>query len=506
VRTIYRIHPGIGIARLGNSHSEFFIGPEAPGFVPLGSGPYRDGSGRIKRQGARFRVFAYEFGEKGRLERIREVTTAEARIEWQVHLANRKAAADTFPPQTPPVPRNAEVSDRSRLVIDAGRQTIGGPEQEVTLAGRFLESPVELGHLRTDEGGRLIVLGGFGVSRSVPEGMPILEFANNDGWHDDSSDGPVTATVTVGDEPPVAAEPAWVIVAPPDFAPGLGSVTSLYDVVFQVATELEPGLIPRRVSFTRDVYPILARAAHLSWLNEMARFGHGAETGGNFLAPAVLAQLASAGTEAAEARRAVLRRVRNPDGGNTGAATMPRLKSGLDPANPAAGMSRQASLTRYQYGVLRNWADGLFEADWTGSPLTAIPYGDLPELDRPAGLDRAAPEPCVGDPFFPGIECGFIMALRQTYERPFRIARTKQPGELTGQMAVPWQADFVDCGRLWWPAQRPNEVRREGDWADWVPDGFGHLDMVENWSGLGFIVHDGEEYVERERLLGVPVA
>ena len=34
-----RIHPGIGLARLGNS-DEFFIGPEAPGVVvdPGGSG------------------------------------------------------------------------------------------------------------------------------------------------------------------------------------------------------------------------------------------------------------------------------------------------------------------------------------------------------------------------------------------------------------------------------------------------------------------------------------
>ena len=51
MQTIYRIHPGIGIARLGNSRTDFFVGPEAPEVLPLGSGPYRDASGRIKRQG-----------------------------------------------------------------------------------------------------------------------------------------------------------------------------------------------------------------------------------------------------------------------------------------------------------------------------------------------------------------------------------------------------------------------------------------------------------------------
>ena len=52
-----RVHPGIGIARLGNS-DEFFIGPEAPGVVvdPGGSGgPGPDGG--YVRGGAVFRHF-----------------------------------------------------------------------------------------------------------------------------------------------------------------------------------------------------------------------------------------------------------------------------------------------------------------------------------------------------------------------------------------------------------------------------------------------------------------
>ena len=53
-----RIHPGIGIARLGNS-PEFFIGPEAPGEISDpggdgGGGPdggsYKDSQQRMKRQ------------------------------------------------------------------------------------------------------------------------------------------------------------------------------------------------------------------------------------------------------------------------------------------------------------------------------------------------------------------------------------------------------------------------------------------------------------------------
>ena len=32
---IYRIHPGIGIARLGDSPGEFYIGPEKPAALPI---------------------------------------------------------------------------------------------------------------------------------------------------------------------------------------------------------------------------------------------------------------------------------------------------------------------------------------------------------------------------------------------------------------------------------------------------------------------------------------
>ena len=51
----YAIYPGIGVARVGNSPDEYFIGPEAPGEVPQPEGGYKDSAGRVKRQAARFR-------------------------------------------------------------------------------------------------------------------------------------------------------------------------------------------------------------------------------------------------------------------------------------------------------------------------------------------------------------------------------------------------------------------------------------------------------------------
>ncbi|WDM17380.1 LodA/GoxA family CTQ-dependent oxidase [Streptomyces lavenduligriseus] len=61
---------------------------------------------------------------------------------------------------------------------------------------------------------RLVVLGGKGHS-AAPFGEPPLSFGNNDGWCDDISDGPVTATLTLEGRA-VPVEPAWVVVAPPN--------------------------------------------------------------------------------------------------------------------------------------------------------------------------------------------------------------------------------------------------------------------------------------------------
>jgi hypothetical protein len=130
-------------------------------------------------------------------------------------------------------------------------------------------------------------------------------------------------------------------------------------------------------------------------------------------------------------------------------------------------------------------------------------------------LDRAALEPCVGTPFFPGIEAGIIMANRNTYgDKPFRISTQLSAGDLTAGNAVPWQADFIECGILWWPAQRPVSVFRPGETNtfDWVPNAIAgpnatnwrlaHKWMVDHWTHLGFIVQNGDRFEEVERLAG----
>jgi peptidoglycan hydrolase-like protein with peptidoglycan-binding domain len=492
-RTDYKIHPGIGIARLGDSPTEFFIGPEAPGRVAPEQPPQRDATGFIKRQAARFRVYGYHYDAAGKLVEVHEVTPDRAQVIWTVQLVNRKAASAQFPVD-PKSPRRNAAIDEASLVIDAGAQTLSGAERHLPLQGFFLGAAVRLGDLRTDAQGRLLVLGGHGVSRA-PGGEPIDSFANNDGWHDDVSDGPVTARVVLASGETVDAESAWAVVAPPRYAPEIHNVVTWWDQAFDVATRLQTTLTASQPSFTDHIYPILERASKLAWVSRVARNGHGPNATWNFLAPERLAQLASSSPETRALREKVSQSLRRPD---SSAGNMPLLNSGVDPNNPQEGLDPM--LTKTQLAWMAQWALGVFTADWTGKVPAAPAFEAISVASQPAALDRAALEACIGGPFYPGIEVGYVMARLDTYRAPFRIATTHHAGYLTAGLAVPWQADFSACGERWWPAQRPVSVFR-GDSTtatDWTDASM--TEMVTEWANLGFIRREGERYVERERI------
>jgi hypothetical protein len=280
---VYKIHPGIGIARVGDSEQDFFIGPELPGRGPveLSAGveqpvtSFKDGSFRVKRQAARFRLFAYDEDEGGKLSNPREITADDAEITWTVELANRKAAARESPPPLPTQPlRNPQQANRARLEITPSPRAVSGRSQQGPAFddGLFEDVPVYLGELRTDSAGRLLVLGGRGRSRSIPANQPLFSFANNNFWHDDVSDGIVRASVRVSGQTAVEVAPqhsSWVIVAPPDFAPALGGIVTLYDIMQQAAVERMWAQPPAMPSFRNDILPILERASGLRWVHEL---------------------------------------------------------------------------------------------------------------------------------------------------------------------------------------------------------------------------------------------
>ncbi|GGV07137.1 hypothetical protein GCM10010260_51010 [Streptomyces filipinensis] len=466
------IHPSLGIARVGNSPTEFFIGPEVPGVPPQPAGGFKDGEGRVKRQAARFRVYGYAADGTA----LGELTAEHAEISWTVELANTKAAwfkfvgrhqdgAEGGGARDPRARRNqaVDVDDpeaRSRLAVRPGPRTVTGPGQSGPGGrfdtGTFLGRPVPLGELRTDDDGRLLVLGGFGRSGTTRPDNPVVHFANNDFWYDDVSDGPVHASVTLrnGGEP-LRAQPAWVLVTPPDFSPHTENLVTLYDVIAEAQRYEQPD----SVSFTRDIHPILRRVSDYQWVNAAALRGHGEGEPGDFLAPTLLGQLASNGPGTAELRRSVFRRLRGPGAGVAEATSvyMPQLAG--DDGEPLDGRpGRWMSLLPGQYERMRLWAEGDFTPDWTGrAPDPAEP---APQ-DEPHALVRAALEACSGGPFYPGIEMTYIAQDPDLWAGPFRLREDLEPGDLTKHMALPWQADFYECNTHWWPAQRPDDVYPE---------------------------------------------
>ena len=262
----YESHPAIGIARVGSSRLDsaegYFRAPE-PGVPPPAK--YRDPAGDLKRQAARFRIFACDRDERGTLLDATELTLgAVKKLTWTVHLVNRKGV----------VPRqygrrgqrnNAtgrDDQDRS-LIIDPGPRAVSAPGERAEFdSGRFRSTPVPLGAMTMDAHGRLIVFGGYGRSGSDPI-QPRLnarngQFADNDHWYDDISDGPVTAIIELADGA-VARATAWVVVGPPDFAPGITNLVTLYDVLFDLERASFAG---SSGSTRRDRHPSQPRFIH----------------------------------------------------------------------------------------------------------------------------------------------------------------------------------------------------------------------------------------------------
>ncbi len=511
------IHPAVGVARVGNSPAEYFIGPEVSDPVPEKPGFYRDCSGALKRQAARFRIYGYNCAG----DVVAELTADTADIRWTVHVANRKAewyqwtmALDIPEAAGSTIPRrNAKVTgeQRNELVIDAGPKSIRGKSTqglEYEFRGKFQNVDVYLGDVRTDDAGRLLFLGGHGVSAS-PTGSPIFNpddpngFINADGWYDDMSDGPVTATVTI-EARSIPVESAWVLTAPPDYGPNVHGVRTLYDLLYDLYVTVGWLDAPREVSFRDDVYPILRRLSRLQWVNRgfATQFGYNGPN--DFEDPDYVAKLARVPMEGEvdlhkELRRQVFNSFRDPNGTGNNQLPWPWIYGDAMDVPPANTPRQNASVSPTQYLALMAWVAGRF-----------VPYqgkaGDLPDAfskvdlqDQPAMLDRAALTFCLADAFHPGCEVTWPIRHLTMFHAPFRIRHRSSgepepdygktltpatalsltgplheqgPGDLTRWMGLPWQADTGFCRSgydadydpyvpTFWPARVPNQVLTE---------------------------------------------
>lgn len=327
-KVTYRIHPAIGIARVGNSPNDIYLAPEKEGALPIlcdnegnaildsngkeqTTTAFKDDNNCIKRQAARFRI--YEYSDKyphGKELQLGDTIQGQGPtgkllgIEWTVYMANKKASwyqfhqlegehgyADDHPM------RNAEITggERQNLIIDPGSQTVyGGSDQSCNDKNKpkapnnfRLESaaftkgenphqsqsfPPELqpdsidtlGSINTvktnDDQIRLIVRGGHGNSGTYLSNFPgpiIKAYANNPGWFDDVSDGPVSAKLVYFDEDTCqmryqAVDPAWIIVGYPSYAPQIVDMVTMDDVVYDGAVRnfaYDTYLYGRRNSF-----------------------------------------------------------------------------------------------------------------------------------------------------------------------------------------------------------------------------------------------------------------
>jgi L-Lysine epsilon oxidase N-terminal/L-lysine epsilon oxidase C-terminal domain/von Willebrand factor type A domain len=473
-----KIHPAIGIARLGNSPAEFFIGPETtlPPAIPAGG--YKDASCRIKRQAARFRLYAYHSDGT-----VTELNTANAEITWTVQLANKKASGLKIDPTNASVVlRNKHVTgaDRAQLNITPPTGTLVGPSQIVNFNtgqirvwrtdGTNASETVDLGEARTDPESRLLVLGGFGKSRS-PTNRPLEsgDTLNNDEWYDDSSDGPVNATVKILSSGEVyTADGAWVVVAPPKYAPPLTNAITLWDRLFQFFVDNSLATTPTTTSFARDVYPILRAALDIEDVNAAA--------GGHHLSYINPANFPMSGMSFQATRQAIFGSLTD-SAGNGG--DMPYLAGG-------------GRLTAIQYGHMQRWAndpsDGSLDITW---PVTS------PTIS-PQELDRAALFHCVGAALSPGMEVSNFLLQSSSVYSGFRLNHSLvNAGDLTAGLSLPWQTDFAACAGRWWPPNRPDEVRKAATsgYVAWDRN----ANMIEDWPILGFVVAQGSNRIEVER-------
>jgi hypothetical protein len=205
----YKIHPAFGIARTGDS-PETFVGPETTDPPAPPTGGYKDSNFRIRRQGARFRVFDHS----GLLST--EVT--HATITWTVLLGRAGVQAP------PAIQLTGANQSASFAKVPLPNGSSGG---------------VSFGDVRTEEAGHLVVVGGL-----------------VNGGFDGICSGWVKATVTTasGTEDAMAA---WVVVAPPNYSPHTRSIVSAYDRLFDAFHAAWGLSVPAKPRYVSDIWPIL---------------------------------------------------------------------------------------------------------------------------------------------------------------------------------------------------------------------------------------------------------
>lgn len=504
----YLLSPSVGIARLGNSTTDFYLTPITIGGLPLecdsngnptgtSFSTFKDSMGRVKRQAQPFHIFRTQDGVS--YEEVTLSTSGVQSIEWTVHLANKKAAwyqfselqgnlllgeGNSYANQKIAL-RNATVTSptaRQQLIIDPGPRTLSGPNQSVEVSrtnipsnypfGSFPNSnptygwPINsLGTLKTDSDGRLLVLGANGRAGGDE---PISSYGGADTWYDDIADGPVYCVVNFSDGTSQSLN-AWVACCSPDFAPEIVNISTLDDTMFDVAVRyfnFQPNMYQNGqwnlnyiANFQRDILPIIQRISRYQWVANVQSmsafcsniFDYGDPSSANAANRQLYFSYFRNPTiymqnDTIEGQSATLW---SPDN-----IPMMPLNSGSNSVNNV-DIEKFLTLNQTQYFLMSQWAAGNFVNDSNYTPFPIWPG------------TQAAVGNCVGLPMCPGIEVTWSMQNPAVYAAPYVIGQygdeatyqqvglspsrdeTEQggcePGDLTKRMAIPWQADFFNC-------------------------------------------------------------
>ncbi|MGD9530093.1 MAG: LodA/GoxA family CTQ-dependent oxidase [Pseudonocardia sp.] len=530
----YRIHPSVGIARMGDSTTTFFVGAEQPvdQFVPTlrripgvsDARPNRDWlhdpDGRLAKQAARFRIFAflyddYVFWRDDLPKKVWEVTNADYDIAWTVEVANLKSftgdALDRWKGGSDPGPGIHELPYRPAA------QHLSTDVANAFTAPRAFQGPgrVALGSAVLDAAaadlGTLLVIGSSGVAQPIPGEPTDARGLFRAGWEDDSADGRVTATVTPksgstqpgADQGAKAARAAWVVINLPDYGWDVEESGSLYDVALNHGTYRtnhdrfccgKLDFFGATVTVEKHLLPLLKSYVQMPYVSESiqdapaAHFLDLAAARGNppFLFPR-LREPVDTTKEPGHIRGAM-----EDDFGPTRGANMPRQIS--------------YSLPRLIHGWMGSWAAGTLD------DVTRFPPATVTDIDRPELMDMAAMRSMLGGSFLPGLEVGRDAGRWRNWQADWGVRLghvdvriTAEPGTLTRGLAVPWQADFVACNQDWWPASRPDRTTSIPDdpstpdddrvFKTWMSHPGGEIntgdELITHWAGLGFVRKTG---------------
>jgi L-lysine 6-oxidase len=496
----YAIHPKMGVARLGNSQKAFYLGPEKTGGLPircdLDGNPildngleqpvnrFKDKTGAIKRQAARFKIFVYEDGSsEGREISINDSDIAG--IKWTAHIANKKAVwynfselqgdltfgeYNSYENQHIPL-RNSDIQgkERQKYIIDPGPRSVAQPGQKAKFSyynmpadypdasfpqnARQYANITSLGEIMMDSQGRLVLLGGFGNSGGPGD---ISSFAGANGWFDDISDGYVLATINFKDGSSIDLEPAWVIIGSPKYAPELVNIITLDDCIFDTAVRgqnynaelydkskypntyapagggynpfvgFNPDYCP---NYKRDIEPIIVRPQSYRWVANVPSMI-------DFSRPNFNTADASDANKANREEYFDFYRIPVPPGSQeylniengptqlfhkSGLPLMP-LNSGDNSVLDFHLVYKFLTLTPTQYFFMKQWSLGKFT---TGEAPPDNQHGVT-------DLDRQVIGNCVGGPFSPGIEVTWIVRNPATYSSPYQVKVAHWSGSNTG--------------------------------------------------------------------------